>query len=90
MDGLGLALDLDLAEVVDLERPAHEPVRAAGDEDRAGLGGGLHAGRDVHRVAQRRVLVAQVAADVADDDRPVLMPTRTWKSMPVCAFSPAP
>ena len=36
---------------------------------RARLGRGLDPGGDVHRVAERRVLVAQVRADVADDDR---------------------
>ena len=69
VDGLGLALDLDLAEVVEVERVAGQAVRHLGDHDRAGLGGGLHARGHVHRVAQRRVLVAQVGADVADHDR---------------------
>ena len=69
MDRLGLALDLDLAEIVEVERVAGKAARHLGDHDRAGLCGGLHPRGHVHRVAQRRVLVPQVGPDVADHDR---------------------
>ena len=72
MDRLGLALDLDLAEIVDVEGVAGKAARHHRDHDRAGLGGRLHPRGDVHRVAERRVLVAQVRADVADHDGPAV------------------
>ena len=70
VDRLGLALDLDLAEVVNLEGVAGQAARHLRDHDRAGLGGRLHPRGDVHRVAEGRVLVAQVGADIPDHDGP--------------------
>jgi hypothetical protein len=72
VDRLGLALDLDPAEVLQIECVAREAARHLGHEHGAGLGGGLHARGDVDRVAERRVLVAQVGADVAHHDRPAV------------------
>ena len=74
LDRLALALELDLAQVVEIERVGHEALGVGADHDGARLRGGLHACGDVHRVAERRVLVAQVRADVADDDRPGVDP----------------
>ena len=70
VDQVGLALHLELAEVVQLERRAGEVLGRPRDEDVTGLRRGLQAGSDVDRVTQGRVLVAQVAPDVPDDDRP--------------------
>ena len=70
VDLLGLALELDLAQVLDVELAGQQPMGALGDEDRPRLGGSLHAGRHVHRVPQGRVLVAQVGAHIADQHRP--------------------
>src|SRR4029077_18250840 len=64
-----LALDLDVAEVLELERLGRQALRARGDEHRTGRRRRLHPSRDVHRIAEGRVLVAQVAANVPDDDR---------------------
>ena len=72
VDRLGLALHLDGAEVLEVEVVAGEAARHLGDDDRPRLGGGLHPRRHVHRVAERRVLVAQVRADVADHHRPAV------------------
>src|SRR5439155_25888437 len=43
-------------------------VGGGGDEDAARAGGGLHAGRDVDRIAHRGVFGSGLGADDADDD----------------------
>ena len=74
LDRLGLALDLDFTEIGQVERIAGQPARHLRDDDGRWLGGGLHAGGDVHRVAEGGVFVAQIRPDVPDHHRAVLIP----------------
>ena len=69
MDGLGLALELELTDVDGLDELADEAVRGGRNEDIARAGGCLHAGRYVDRVAHGGVLRRGLGADDADDDR---------------------
>ena len=68
--GLRLPLDVSLAEGRRLGRGLHQPPGGLGDENRAGLGEGLEAGREVHRVAHRLELRPRVPADGAHHDGP--------------------
>jgi hypothetical protein len=67
-DRLRLALDLHDPTRLDVEDGAHETKGVGGDLHRAGLCRLLHARRDVHGVAHRRVLDTKVRAHLADDD----------------------
>ena len=74
VDGLGLALHHDLAEILDVERVGHEAMGAGRDQDGPGFRGGLHPCRDIHGVTEGGVLVAKVRSDVADNDRAAVDP----------------
>ena len=76
---LGEALELDGAEIDELEQIADLPPGAVGDHDRVGLGEGLQRGR--RGSASRRRRRAPVAAPAPirspTTTRPVAMPIRT-------------
>ena len=65
---LRLPLEREGPKGARMEIVADETVRRFGDDDASGIGGLLHPGRDVRRVAHRRVVHPQVAPDAADDD----------------------
>ena len=47
----------------------HQSIGRLGDEDAAPVGGLLEPCRNIRRIAHRRVVHAQVAADASDDDQ---------------------
>ena len=63
---VGLALELEVANIARVDKRGEEAMRRGGDEDAAGLGVRLHARGDVHRVAHRGVLVRLLGPDDAD------------------------
>ena len=65
-DRFGLPFDLDLAKVFPLEERGCQAIRGVRDPHRAGLGGLLHAGGDIHRITHGRVLLALERTDAAD------------------------
>ena len=69
MDGVRLALELELPDVDRLDERADEAVGGGGYEDIARAGGRLHPGRYVYRVAHSGVLGSGLGADDADDHR---------------------
>ena len=67
----GNTLDLDGAEIANLEEIADQPARARGDNDGIWLGQGLQTGGEVRRFADNRLLLRRALADqIADDDQP--------------------
>ena len=70
VDGLALSLDREEAERLAPDVVGDQSVGGFRDQDRARLGEGLHAGREMSGVAHRRVVPAKVVADPADDDQP--------------------
>src|SRR5262249_48745837 len=62
------ALDADPADLSQLEEARHQRGRVPRQEDFAGLGDLLRARRQPDRMALRRVVHAQIVADLADDD----------------------
>ena len=71
-DGLRLAAHRQLTERSGVEVVGDEPVRGLADHDRSRLRGLLQARGDVGRVADRRIVHPEVAADAADDDEPAI------------------
>src|SRR5207249_5081028 len=69
MDGVRLALELELPDVDRLDERADEAVGGRGYEDIARAGRRLHPGRYVDRVAHSGVLGSGLGADDADDHR---------------------
>ena len=63
---LRLTLDRQALQRLEIKERRDEPVGRFSDLHGAGHGGLFHAGRQVDRVAQRRVLHAQIGADRAD------------------------
>jgi hypothetical protein len=66
---LGLALELELSQVLDFEQAGDEPVGRLRDQDSVGRRRLLQPGGQVRGVANRGVVHAQVVADATDDDR---------------------
>ena len=62
------ALDLELAELVELEEALDQYCGLRRQIGTPGLGEGLHARRQPHRVADRRVVEGLVRTDAAHDD----------------------
>ena len=62
-DWLGEALEMLRAEVGQLEQLAYEPPRPLADDDAAGLGDHLQAGREVGRLADHGLLLRGAVAD---------------------------
>ena len=62
-DGLGLALEVERLELHVLDGGARKAVGRLADRDRAGLGGRLKAGGNVHRVPDHGVAVAHLAGE---------------------------
>jgi hypothetical protein len=73
-DRLAPALHRELAEWPGVEVAAGEPVRGLGDHDASGIGDLLEPGSHVRRVAHRRVIHPEVAADAADEDKTRIEP----------------
>ena len=71
---------LSSSNMVALEVMADRQVGALGEADLTGFGQLLHAGGQVGRVPDGRVIHAEVVADLADDDQPGVEPIRTWIS----------
>ncbi len=67
LDRLRLALELPRAEKGRVDEAFDQIESGLGDADRAGLGGGLEARGDVHRVAERAIGHRLAFADLADD-----------------------
>src|SRR5262249_23110889 len=65
---LSLSLERKIAEGPRVEIVANETVRRLGDDDASGNGDLQHPGRDIRRVANRRVVHPQVVADATDDN----------------------
>src|SRR5262249_44549669 len=63
-------LDAQLAAVLGHEVPANQAVRGLPDETAASLARLLQPGREIHRLALRRVVHAQIVADLPDHHRP--------------------
>ncbi len=79
-DGLGLALENVLAQGAGVEIPLDEAVGGLGDDDAAAIGELLQPGRGVGRIADSRVVHAEVAADRAHDDQTGVEPLADLKS----------
>jgi len=71
---LGFALHVNLAEVNTLEDGRDEAMGVLRDQQGHGARGGLHARGEVDRVAHRGVLVLEIAAHLAHDDRAGVQP----------------
>src|SRR5262249_42160510 len=65
---LRLSLERKIAEGPRMKIVANETVRRLGDDDASGIGDLQHPGRDIRRVAHRRIVHPQVAADATDDN----------------------
>ena len=65
---LPLPLDLELAQILEDEKPGTELLRAPAHDDLARFGEAEEARRQVGRVAHRRVVHAQIPTDGADHD----------------------
>jgi hypothetical protein len=68
LDRLGLALQRELAEILEQEEAIRRSLGPLADHNLPGTGYAEQAGRQVHRVAHRRVVHPEVPADGADDD----------------------
>src|SRR5439155_15937541 len=62
------ALEREPAEIAELEVPRYEGGRVLREVDAAGIGELLHALGESHRVAERRVVHAEIVADPPHDD----------------------
>ncbi len=69
-DRVGLALDLELPEVLEREEPRSNAVRLLAHHDLAGLGDAQEPRREIGRVADGRIIHAEVPADRSDHDQP--------------------
>ena len=65
---LGQPLDTDRTKRSRLDVSCREPARLSGHQDAARLGRLLHAGRQVRRLTDRRVVHVEIAADRPHDD----------------------
>src|SRR5262249_48892192 len=68
VDRLLHTLDASFAEVTELEESVHQLGRRRRQADSIRRGDLLHARREPHGLSLRRVVHAQVVADLADDD----------------------
>ena len=82
-DGLGLALDLEVAEVLEDEEALAELLGVPAHRDLPGLGDVQQPGGEVHGVADGGVVHPQVAADGADDHGPGVDPDPHAEVAPV-------
>jgi hypothetical protein len=82
-NGLGLfPWTWKITEILEDEEPIPKILSPPARDDLTGFGDREQPGRDIGRVADRRVVHAEVMADRAHDHWPVLMPIRMRNSMP--------